>query len=253
MLLGETTMKRLISVASVLTLLSNPLIADQRQHKGHILADQTNNIPLSFDLLHAKVTTDATHLIFQQAIRGKAGSEIPQITGKLAGSEVYSYVWPTSLDSQVVGFEPEQGILALALTIHPDFDDTPLYDEDGDGNLTNDGDLWHSHWVVLSPDEKCGEGALKVKDIEENSQPQMPVTWPGLPIFIDSPGFDFSLDESEVLVRVPLSAVGFSKGFKFDGVTAGLRVNRQVHAPLLCVENVFDIASGDLSMPGISQ
>jgi len=61
------------------------------------------------------------------------------------------------------------------------------------------------------------------------------------------------MQESEVLVRVPLSAVGFANGFNFDGVTAGLRVNEQVHAPLLCVEKVFDVASGDLSLPGVSQ
>lgn len=33
-------------------------------------------------------------------------------------------------------------------------------------------------------------------------------------------------------------------------VTAMLRVNENVHAPLFCVTDVFDIASGDLSLPG---
>ncbi len=138
----------------------------------------------------------------------------------------------------------------MALTVHPDFDDTPLYDEDNDGNKKNDGDKWHSHWVVLVPDDACGEGALKVKDIEKGTNPAMPKTWPNLPIFIDSPGYDFSLERKEVLVRVPLSDVGFSQNFSFDGVTSGLKINQQVHAPLLCVSSVFDIASGDLSLPG---
>ena len=31
---------------------------------------------------------------------------------------------------------------------------------------------------------------------------------------------------------------------------AALRVNASVHDPLLCVTNVFDVASGDLSLPG---
>ena len=31
---------------------------------------------------------------------------------------------------------------------------------------------------------------------------------------------------------------------------AGLRVNASVHNPLLCVSNVFKVASGDLSLPG---
>ena len=33
-------------------------------------------------------------------------------------------------------------------------------------------------------------------------------------------------------------------------VTAGLRVNASVHAPLLCVVDVFKVASGNLSLPG---
>ena len=36
----------------------------------------------------------------------------------------------------------------------------------------------------------------------------------------------------------------------FDGVTVGLRVNQNVHAPFFCVVDVFDVASGDLSLPG---
>jgi hypothetical protein len=36
----------------------------------------------------------------------------------------------------------------------------------------------------------------------------------------------------------------------YDGVTSALRVNQNVHAPLLCVVDVFDVASGDLSLPG---
>lgn len=223
------------------------------KHSGHIKSPESPTVTAEFDIVHAKVITQGSHLVFQQAVKGKVGKKVPDTKGSLAGAEVYSYVWPTSLNSSTVGFEADQGILALALTIHPDFDDTPLYDEDNDGNKTNDGDKWHSHWVVLVPDDACGNGALKVKDIAEGTNPKLPKTWPELPIFIDSPGFDFSLAGSEVLVRVPLSAVGFSNTFSFDGVTAGLKVNQQVHAPLLCVADVFDVASGDLSLPGKSQ
>lgn len=222
-------------------------------HKGHIQSPMSAGVSANFDIVHAKVTTQGSHLVFQQIVKGQVGEKVPKAKGSLAGAEVYSYVWPTSLNSSAVGFESDQGILALALTVHPDFDDTPLYDEDNDGNKTNDGDKWHSHWVVLVQDNACSEGALKVKDIEKGSNPALPKTWPNLPIFIDSPGYDFSLKSSEVLVRVPLSAVGFSQSFSFDGVTAGLKINQQVHAPLLCVNNVFDVASGDLSLPGKAQ
>ncbi|KGJ91679.1 hypothetical protein [Colwellia psychrerythraea] len=223
------------------------------KHQGHIKAPMSPSVDPEFDIVHAKVITQGSHLIFQQAVAGKVGGKQPEKNGQLAGAGVYSYVWPTSLNSSAVGFEADQGILSLALTIHPDFDDTPLYDEDGDGNKSNDGDKWHSHWVVLVPDDACGKGALKVKDIAQGTSPKLPITWPKLPLFIDSPGFDFSLEKSEVLVRVPLSSLGFPENFSFDGVTAGLKINQQVHAPLLCVTNVFDIASGDLSLPGKSQ
>jgi hypothetical protein len=223
------------------------------EHKGHILAEKSKAVTPEFDILHVKVTTEGSHLVFQQEVRGKVGDKSPDKVGALAGANVYSYVWPTKLNSSAVGFEKDAGILALALTIHPDFDDTPLYDEDGDGNKKNDGDKWHSHWVVLVPDNACGKGSLKVRDIPHGKKPRMPKTWPGLPLFIDSPGYDFSMKDSEVLVRVPLKEIGFPEQFNFDGVTAGLRVNQQVHAPLLCVTNVFDIGSGDLSLPGVSQ
>lgn len=222
----------------------------QNAHENHIVSPENQEIQAEFDLIHAKVITENGYLVFQQEVRGKAGRSLPKAKGKLGGAEVYSYVWPTSLNSSSVGFEADQGILALALTVHPDFDDTPLYDEDGDGNAKNDGDKWHSHWVVLTKDEACGKGGMKVKDIPEGSKPRLPKTWPGLPIFIDSPGYDFSLENSEVLVRVPLKAVGFPESFNFDSVTSALRVNEHVHAPLLCITNVWDIGSGDLSLPG---
>ncbi|WP_233222132.1 hypothetical protein [Allosphingosinicella deserti] len=203
-----------------------------------------------FDIVHTEIVRTGDDLVFSMAVSGKAGASRPAPSGKLAGSSVYSYVWPTSLNSGAIGFEQDQGILAFAVTSHPDFDDTPLYDENGDGDKTNDGDLWHSHWVVLVPDESCGKGALKIRDIEEGAKPKLPSTWPGLPILIDSPDYKPDLAGTIVTVRVPAAALGDTKGIKFDGVTAGLRINASVHAPLACVANVFDVASRDLSLPG---
>ncbi|ATC93816.1 hypothetical protein [Pseudoalteromonas tunicata] len=243
--------KQLLLITSLL--LTSTTTQAHNEHQGHILAEKSAQVPAAFDIVHTKVTTQNGMLIFQQEVAGVAGSNKPKATGNLAGANVYSYVWPTNLNSAQVGFEKDQGILALALTIHPDFDDTPLYDEDNDGIKTNDGDNWHSHWVVLVNDEACGPGALKVKDIPKGSQPKLPATWPNLPLFIDSPGYDFKIDQSEVLVQVPLNKVNIAASFAFDGVTSALRINQQVHDPLLCVSQVFDIASGDLNLPGQSQ
>ena len=216
---------------------------------GAISSPSSADIETSFDLISTSVSVDGDVFVFSSVVVDGAGSDTPEPAGSLDGAPVWSYVWPTSLDSSVVGFDPEQGILALAATAHPDFDDTPLYDENGDGDVTNDGADWHAHWVVLSEDEDCG-GNLAVKDIPEGETPTLPATWPELPILIDSPDLDTTLADDVVEIRVPAADIGTPPGFSFDGVTSGLRVSTSPHDPLLCVEAVFDIASGDLSLPG---
>lgn len=201
----------------------------------------------SLDILSAEVSRDGNALTFRMTTGGTAGADKPGATGTLAGAAVHAYVWPTSLDPSTVGFEAGTGILALAATSHPDFDDTPLYDENGDGDPANDGLDWHSHWVVLTPSEDCGPGALSVRDIPEGTTPQLPKTWPGLPLFIDSPDARPVFDGPAVSVTIDVAG---AQGASFDGVTSALRVNANLHAPLLCVTDVFDVASGDLSLPG---
>ena len=204
----------------------------------------------AFDILAAHAHRKGRIVTFHMTTQGTAGSKKPSPVGELGGAPVLSYVWPTSLDPSVVGFEGKTGILAMTATSHPDFDDTPLFDENNDGNIANDGALWHSHWVVLTPTEACGEGALGVRDIPEGTSPNMPATWPGLPIFIDSPGYTPLFDGEEIKINVPFINTDSLSGTAYDGVTAALRVNANIHAPLLCVTDVFDIASGDLSLPG---
>ena len=219
-------------------------------HDGGITAEAGNAKVADFDIVHARVTIDGGEAVFRMAVSGRAGETTPTPTGKLTGSEVFAYVWPTSIDPYEVGFEKEAGILAMTVTAHPDFDDTPLWDENNDRDYANDGNVWHSHWVVLGPDDACGPGALKVIDIPEGTSPRLPETWPGLPLLLDSPGFEPALQGETVELRVPFGDVSVVKGASYDAVTSGLRVNADVHAPLLCVVDVFDVASGDLSLPG---
>lgn len=216
-----------------------------------IRGDETENVASEVDVVFAQVVRLGSELTFQIVVAGEAGSSIPEATGEVAGAPVASYVWPTSLDTSIVGFEAEQGILALAVTSHPDFDDTPLWDEDGDGDATNDGALWHSHWVVLVEDADC-EGGLTVRDIPEGETPAVPDTWPELPILIDSPNYDLEMYQHEVNVTVPQTDLEGVEAFNFDAVTAGLQVNANLHNPFLCVVGVDDIVSGDLSLPGVS-
>jgi hypothetical protein len=220
------------------------------EHQGGIHANTAPRVRAAFDIVHTKIITEGKVAIFHMAVSGKAGQSRPSRTGKLASSQVFSYVWPTSLAPSTVGFEPKSGILAFAVTAHPDFDDTPLFDENGDGNPNNDGNVWHAHWVVLQPDAACGKDALKVVDIPEGAKPKLPKTWPGLPLLIDSPGWAPSIQKNTVEVRVPFDDIGAIQAGSFDGVTAALRVNASVHNPLLCVAQVFKVASGNLSLPG---
>ncbi len=218
--------------------------------KGAVLSKADSSKTAAFDILAAHVHRKGRIVTFHMTTSGKAGSVKPEPAGQFAGAPVLSYVWPTSLDPATVGFEGKTGILALAATSHADFDDTPLYDEDGDGDPANDGGEWHSHWVVLTPTEQCGDGALGVRDIPEGETPAMPATWPGLPIFIDSPAFTPLFNGPEVKINVSFADPDAIAGASYDGVTSALKVNANVHAPLLCVADVFDIASGNLSLPG---
>lgn len=219
-------------------------------HDGAISAPENPRVPAPWDVVHAKVGVEGNQVVFHLHTRGQAGNVKAKTVGKFAGSQVLAYVWPTSLDPSVVGFEPKTGILAFAVTAHPDFDDTPLFDENGDGRVDNDGGRWHSHWVVLTKDASCGPAGLKVQDIPAGEKPRLPRTWPGAPILIDSPGWSPAFDRQSVTVRVPFDDVGVVQGARFDGVTAALRVNGNLHAPLLCVSDVYKVVSGNLSLPG---
>ena len=245
-------MTRFFATAAILTLGAGGVLADgdhALHQKGAILSEADTQKVASFDILAAHAHRADNTVTFHMTTNGNAGADTPEPVGGVGGAEVFSYVWPTSLDPEAVGFEAGTGILALAATSHPDFDDTPLVDENNDGDTGNDGLLWHSHWVVLTPTEACGSGALAVRDIPEGATPQLPATWPGLPIYLDSPGFTPLFDGPEITVTVGFRSDVDLAGVAYDGVTSALRVNANVHAPLLCVVDVVDIASGDLSLP----
>jgi hypothetical protein len=207
-----------------------------------ITSPSAERIDAPFDVVRTSITTQGANVVFRIEVRGEAGAQKPGATGAFAGSSVFSYVWPTSLDTSTVGFEAKQGILALAATYHPDFDD-------GAKGAVNRG-VWHPHWIVLVKDDACGAGSLKVKDIPEGTTPALPRSWPGVPLLIDSPAYPLVLDKNSIEIRVPRAEVGAIESASFDGVTSALKVNANLHAPLLCITNVFDIASGDLSLPG---
>ena len=234
---------RLVSILPAVLLLG---FATTPATAHDIRSESDAKVPQPFDITRAAATTDGRLATFMMEVVGQAGAQKPEAIGKLPGAMVDAYVWPTKLDPAAAGFAAGSGILALAITAHPDFDDTPLFDENADGDPANDGADWHSHWVVLVDDDACS-GGLKVRDVSPG-QDVLPPTAPGLPIALDSPGMSPILKGQSVRITVPVSG---AENVNFDAVTAKLQVHAEGKAPLLCVTGTYDVASGDLSLPGV--
>ncbi len=191
-----------------------------------------------------------SQLIFSIQVEGDAGHTVPKAAGGVHGAPVLGYVFPTSLKATDVGFGEVSGIVALALTSHPDFDDTPLWDENNDRNYANDGVIWHPHWVVLTSDDRV-PGGLSVLQFEADDPAIiLPPTNPGMPMYMDSPGFNVVTRGNKILVTVPAFRMNHQTSFNFDAVTAYMEVNTENPGyPMLGVYAVYDVASGDLSLP----
>lgn len=202
------------------------------------------------EIADAKVTYNAEldQLVFEMEVIGNAGEVVPKPRGQMNGAPVLAYVFPTTLSSEDIGFGKTEGIVALAITSHPDFDDTPLWDENSDGKYDNDGRVYHSHWVVLTSDKRAG-GELAVKEFGEEEQALTPPTHPGMPIYLDSPGFPVILDGPKLRVPVPASRIDGKTDFRFDAVTSYLQVMKSKDTPLLGVYKIYDVLSSDLSLP----
>jgi len=198
----------------------------------------------------ARYDSTIDSLILEMSVEGEAGATAPVPAGQLDGAPVLGYVFPTTLKATDVGFSEAEGIVALALTSHPDFDDTPLWDENLDRDYDNDGVVWHPHWVVLVEDDRV-EGGLAVKQFEKGDESvTLPPTAPGMPMFMDSPGFTVVTSGDTIRVIVPADRLNRQKAFKFDAVAAFMRVNTSDKAlPMLGVYKVYSVGSGDLSLP----
>lgn len=214
-----------------------------------LVLSHTHSFAQEFSLSNVSVTKneDILQLIFSIEVEGMAGDSTPTAIGKLDEAPVLGYVFPTSLKSTDVGFDATTGIVALALTSHPDFDDTPLWDENNDANYGNDGKVWHPHWVLLEENDKV-PGGLAVKATNEKSK--LPPTNPGMPMYMDSPGFAVTTTDHKIECAIPYYRINNRSDFKYDGVTALMKVNTsKPDLPMLGVYQVYSVASGNLSLP----
>ncbi|GAA5521877.1 hypothetical protein LQ318_08990 [Aliifodinibius salicampi] len=230
-----------------ISLFSSVNMYAQKASEQQILGLNTTDMNITEASVTYNKTTD--QLIFQMEVDGTAGHTKPEPAGQLNGAPVLGYVFPTTLSPTAVGFGDVEGILAFAITSHPDFDDTPLWDENGDHNYENDGKCYHTHWVVLGEDDRV-EGGLSVEEFDKEDQSVvLPPTNPGMSMYLDSPGFPVVFDDDMLSVAVPAQRVSNEKAFNYDGVAAYMEVSTEKGQPMLGVYKVFKVLSGDLSLP----
>ncbi|MEO0337905.1 MAG: hypothetical protein AAF242_01700 [Bacteroidota bacterium] len=217
---------------------------------AQLQAQAADNANLSIKQVTVTKEPNLGVLVWEIEVNGKAGQTTPEAVGKLDGAPVLGYVFPTTLKSTDVGFNDTEGIVALALTSHPDFDDTPLWDENADQQYDNDGIIWHPHWVVLTEDKRV-EGGLAVKQFQTaDSTVVLPPTNPGMPMYMDSPGFPVITDGQKIRVIVPSYRMNNQTDFQYDAVTAYMQVNTSdKNKPMLGVYQVYSVASNNLSLP----
>jgi hypothetical protein len=208
---------------------------------GSVTSKPDVGVVACFDIVETTIVTVGDNAVFSTRVRGEAGKDKPNATGNFAGAVVYASMWPTSFDSGEIGFEDERCIIALAVTFHPDFDDAA----DGSEN----SHVWHPHWVVLTKDDACG-ASLKVVDLPEGSKPKVAPTRPKVLLLIDSPLYPTTFTGDRVDDEIPLYLINGIQSASFDVAAAGLEVNGNLHAPLLCDSDVFKVASGALTLPG---
>jgi len=117
-----------------------------------------------------------------------------------------------------------EGILALAVTSHPDFDDTPLWDENN-SNYADDGIIFHSHWVVLV---RTIASLVAYRSNSSTKPTKLLCFHQSRYANLDSPGFPVLLKGNKLSVLVPAQRIQSKTEFKFDGVVAYMQVNNKI-------------------------
>lgn len=248
-----------LSIATAAVLAAAPAAAQQD-------GSTYNNADFQLAKTEVRYLQDLDLLVFDIEAKGKTGATQPTPQGSLHNAPVLAYVFATSLKPTDVGFSATEGVVALAVTAHPDFDDTPLWDESNDGRYDNDGpDYRHTHWVVLTPDKRVA-GGFSVKEFASTDKVTLPKTNPGMPMYMDSPGFSVIRNGNRIRVLVPAQRVNHVTDFQYDGIASFLRVNMpptkadaahgtsghghsDTKLPMLGVYQVYSIQSGNLSLP----
>ena len=232
-------------MASPLYVMQSDLVAQQNWPVASVNSedDSLNLVDTTVDYV-----AEIDSLIFTMKTLGYAATKTVNAIGQVDGAPVLGYVFPTTISPKNVGFKNIMGAtLALAVTTHPDFDDTPLWDENGNSDYQDDGLVYHTHWVALVDDENSAAG-LSVPSSFNTAD--LPPTAP-MQMYLDSPNFHAYAQGNILRVIVPVQRVNGVTSFNFDGITAGMNVDLSGEWPVLRVNEVHDVLSGNLSLPYI--
>jgi hypothetical protein len=188
---------------------------------------------------------DLKELVLSMKVKGKAGATTPDSLGQINGAGILSYLFTTDLKAEDIGFGKTEGIVALALTSHPDFDFSPLWDENNNGVYNDDGRSWQSHWIILVKEARVG-GGYAVKELNKEDQTiKFPKTAASnVPIYMDSPGFQVVIKDHMIKVIIPSYRINNKIDFKFNAMTCYMTYNvSDPNLPMLGIRNIYYTAS----------
>ncbi|MGV3661481.1 MAG: hypothetical protein ACO1TE_14930 [Prosthecobacter sp.] len=236
-----------LSALVLLSFITTLLACDVKLHNDPAFASSASLKIKDVSVEHNK---ELDLMVFSMELEGPAGKVVPQAFGQLDGAPVLAYVFPTTLKAADVGMGEAEGIVALAITSHPDFDDTPLWDENENGRYDDDKVTWHTHWALLAKDDRV-PGGLAVKEFKkEDKSVVLPPTNCGMPMYLDAAGHSVVERGNTLRAIVPATYLRHKTSFNFDGVTCYMQVNTSCMArPMLGVYAVYSVASKNLSLP----
>jgi hypothetical protein len=238
-------MKNIILLISFITLLSS--INTKACDKCYLYGGANLEI-LSTKAIY---NDDLQELVLSIKVKGKAGATMPDSLGNMDGAGIVSYLFPTNLKAEDIGFGKTEGIVALALTSHPDFDFSPLWDENNNGVYNDDGRAWQSHWVILVKEARVG-GGYAVKELnKEDHNIILPKTAAiNIPLYIDSPGFQVVIKDHTIKVVIPSYRINNKTDLKFNAMSCYMTYNlTDPNLPILGIRNIYYTASEKVLLP----
>jgi hypothetical protein len=194
---------------------------------------------------------DLKELVLSIKVKGEAGGTTPDSLGRMDGAGILSYLFSTSLKAEDIGFSKTEGVVALAITSHPDLEVSPLWDENNNGVYNDDGRSWQAHWVILVKEARVG-GGYAVKELNKEDQTiRLPKTAAlNLPVYMDSPGFQVVIKDHTIKVVVPAYRINNNVDFKFNAMTCYMTYNvTDPNLPLMGIRNVYYTASEKTALP----